>query len=60
MWFEGDYLYTETFNQNTELFQYSGLYDYPYLQVPEESETYKSIQASFHAYLQSAYFQFKK
>ena len=60
MWFEGDYLYTETFNQNTELFQYSGLYDYPYLPIPEESETYKSIQASFHAYLQSAYFQFKK
>jgi len=60
MWFEGDYLYTETFNQNTALFQYSGLYDYPYLPVPEISESYKSIQANFHAYLQSAYFQFKK
>ena len=60
MWFEGDYLYTETFNQNTTLFQYSGLYDYPYLPVPEISEPYKSIQANFHAYLQSAYFQFKK
>jgi phosphoglycerol transferase MdoB-like AlkP superfamily enzyme len=60
MWFEGDYLYIETFNQNTELFQYSGLYDYPYLPVPENSEFFKSIQANFHAYLQSAYFQFKK
>ena len=60
MWFEGDYLYTETFNQNTALFKYSGLYDYPYSPVPEISESYKSIQANFHAYLQSAYFQFKK
>ena len=60
MWFEGDYLYTETFNQNTELFQYGELYDYPYLIVPEKSESNKSIQANFHAYLQSAYFQFKK
>ena len=60
MWFEGDYLYTETFNQNTALFQYSGLYDYPYLPVPEISEAYQSIQSNFHAYLQSAYFQFKK
>ena len=60
MWFEGDYLYTETFNQNMELFQYRELYDYPYSPVPEISESYKSIQANFHAYLQSAYFQFKK
>ena len=60
MWFEGDYLYTETFNQNTALFKYSGLYDYPYLPIPEKSESYQSIQANFHAYLQSAYFQFKK
>ena len=60
MWFEGDYLYIETFNQNTELFQYGRLYDYPYLTIPEKSESYFSIQEKFHAYLQSAYFQFKK
>jgi hypothetical protein len=42
------------------LFQYSGLYDYPYSPVPEISEAYQSIQSNFHAYLQSAYFQFKK
>jgi len=60
IWIEGNYLYTETFNQNTALFQYSGLYDYPYSPIPEISESYKSIQANFHAYIQSAYFQFKK
>ena len=59
MWFESDFLYTETFNQNTELFQYGGLYDYPYLIVPEKSKSYKSIQANFHAYLQGAYTYFK-
>ena len=59
MWFESDYLYTEIFNQESGLFRYSDLYNYPYISVPKKNNSFKLIQNNFHAYLQGAYFYYK-
>ena len=59
MWFESDYLYTEIFNQGIELFQYSDLYNYPYVSLSKETNSFISIQKNFHAYLQGAYTYYK-
>ncbi len=59
MWFESDFLYTEIFNQESSLFRYSDLYNYPYTSVSKEFNSFKLIQNNFHAYLQGAYFYYK-
>ena len=60
MWFESDYIYIEIFNQTTGLLQYSDLYNYPYISLPKETNSFKFIQNNFHAYLQGAYTNYKK
>ena len=59
MWFESDYIYTEIFNQETGLFRYSELYNYPYISVSTETNLFQTIQNNFHAYLQTAYTYYK-
>ena len=59
IWFESDFLYTEIFNQKTDLLQYSDLYSHPYVSMSKESYLFKSIQNNFHAYLQEAYTYYK-
>ena len=60
MWFESDFLYTEIFNQETDLFQYSDLYNTPYSIIQKETDSFRLIQNKFHVYLQSAYTYYKK
>ena len=59
MWFESNFLYTEIFNQETDLFQYSNLYNPPYSIIQKETDCFRLIQKKFHAYLQSAYTYYK-
>ena len=59
MWFESNYLYAEIFNQETDLFQYSNLYNPPYSIIQKETDSFRLIQNKFHAYLQSAYTYYK-
>ena len=59
MWFEPNFLYTEIFNQETDLFQYSDLYNPPYSIIQKETDFFRLIQKKFHAYLQSAYTYYK-
>ena len=59
MWFESEFLYTEIFNQNVELYQYDELYDYPYSSILRKSESFNTIQTHFRAYLQGSYTYYK-
>ena len=60
IWIEPNFIYTEIFNQTSNAFRYSDLYNHPYTSISNDSKAFQSIQHNFHAYLQTAYIYYKK
>ena len=60
VWFESNYIYTEIINQGSKLYQYNNIYETPYILIDNQEEVYNKIQNNMRAYLQTAYYTYKK
>ncbi len=60
LWVEKEFLYEENLGQDSKLFQYKSLYQLPYREIPATDSRFQKVQKRCRAYLQSAFFLFKK